>query len=52
MRDNDLLLLRALASVGNNDLEIEQAIVDAYINVYTKVKQFDFLKQFDFMAKH
>ena len=51
MRDNDLLLLKALAKVGENSLEILDAIDDAYINVLTKVKQFDFLKSFDFYGK-
>ena len=51
MRDNDLLLLKALAKVGENDTETLKAIDEAYINVSTKTKQFDFLKQFDFYGK-
>jgi len=51
MRDNDLLLLKALAKVGENDTETLKAIDEAYINISTKTKQFDFLKQFHFYGK-
>ena len=49
--DKDLLLLRALAKEGLKDIETLTAIEEAYINVSTKTKQFDFLRSFDFYGK-